>query len=385
MHVLRDLGLGDLLVAVPALRLLRRALPDEHVVLHGPAWVHDVPGFPVLPDDGSVPGVSGGPRLTPDVSSAPRSAPGVSGGPRLPPDVSSAPRSTVDVPWRASSGSSGTSSADPDVSGGTRLPPSVSGGPPLTLVNLHGAGPQSHARLDAIAGDRPAVRIGHAAPGWDGPPWTDDPTRPERRRWSDLLAAVGLVTADEAAAAADDLRLPRPAPPAVGNGSVVIHPGAAFGSKRWPVERFVAVARAVAGAGHEVVVTGGPEERALTAAVPGRDLAGRTSIGELCRLVAHARTVIAGDTGIAHVATAYGTPSVTLFGPVGPEQWGPPADDPRHVTLTDAAVRRGERFADDPDPALLAVGVEDVLRVVMPQLTDTSQGQRGDPGVPLSP
>ncbi|WP_018332736.1 glycosyltransferase family 9 protein [Actinomycetospora chiangmaiensis] len=333
MHVLRDLGLGDLLVAVPALRLLRRALPDERFVLHGPGWVRDVPGFPVVPDD-----VSGGTRLTPDVRTA-----------------------------------------------------------PLTLVNLHGRGPQSHERLDALAEGRPAVRIGHAAPGWDGPPWTDDPTRPERRRWCDLLAACGVVTPDEAAAGADDLRLPVPPPPVVGidprvelrsapsPGSVVIHPGAAFGAKRWPVERFAAVARAVADAGHDVVVTGGPDETALTGAVPGRDLAGRTSIGELCRLVAHARMVIAGDTGIAHVATAYGTPSVTLFGPVGPEQWGPPAGDPRHVTLTDASVRRGERFADEPDPALLAVGVDDVLRVVMPQLTVTSQGQAGDPGVPLTP
>ncbi|GLZ55983.1 glycosyltransferase family 9 protein [Actinomycetospora sp. NBRC 106378] len=341
MHVLRDLGLGDLLVAVPALRLLRRALPGRRFVLHGPAWVRDVPGFPVLPDGaddpgrGSAPDVSGGPRPTPDVS----------GGPRLTPDV---------------------------------------GGAPLTLVNLHGQGPQSHARLDALAGDRPAVRIGHAAPGWDGPPWTDDPTRPERRRWCDLLAACGLVTPDQAAAAADDLRLPEPPPPAVGNGAVVIHPGAAFGAKRWPVERFAAVARAVADAGHDVVVTGGPGERDLTGAVPGRDLAGRTSIGELCRLAAHARLVIAGDTGIAHVATAYGTPSVTLFGPVGPEQWGPPPGDRRHVTLTDPTVRRGERFADDPDPALLAVGVDDALRVVMPQLTAMSQGQPGDPGVPLT-
>ncbi|MEJ2870723.1 glycosyltransferase family 9 protein [Actinomycetospora sp. OC33-EN08] len=309
---------------MPALRLLRRALPDEGFVLHGPAWVADVPGFPVVP---APPDVSGGTRLTSSVSRAPRSpAPpatsGVSDGPSLTSDVRTAP---------------------------------------ITLVNLHGRGPQSHARLDALVpDDGSARRIGHAAPGWDGPPWTDDPTRPERRRWCDLLAACGLVTADEAAAAADDLRLPGPTPPAVGNGAVVIHPGAAFGSKRWPVERFAAVARALGARGHEVVVTGGPDEAGLTTQVPGRDLAGRTSVGELCRLVAHARLVIAGDTGIAHVATAYGTPSVTLFGPVGPEQWGPPAD-PRHVTLTDASVRRGERFADEPDPALLAVGIDDVL------------------------
>lgn len=339
MHVLRDLGLGDLLVAVPALRLLRRALPGARHVLHGPAWVRDVPGFPVL---------------------------------AALPDGGSAPDARVGGPLDASSDTD-----RPSTHGGAGRDAG------LTLVNLHGAGPQSHARLDAIAGDRPAVRIGHAAPGWDGPVWTDDPQRPERRRWCDLLAACGLVTPDVAAATGDDLRLPAPPPPVVGNGAVVIHPGAAFGAKRWPVERFAAVARAVGDAGHAVVVTGGPEEAELAAAVPGVNLAGRTSIGELCRLVAHARLVVAGDTGIAHVATAYGTPSVTLFGPVGPEQWGPPPD-PRHVVLNDAGVRRGERFADDPDPALLAVGVDDVLRVVMPQLTDRSQGHGGDPGVPLT-
>ena len=307
-------------MTVPALRLLRGALPDHRLVLLGPAWVGDVGGFPVdaVADDATAP----------------------------PPDV---------------------------------------------VVNLHGRGPQSHARLDALAGTRPVRRIGHAAPGWDGPAWTDEPTRPERRRWCDLLAACGLVDDATAAAAADDLRLPRPDDPdtgasaasllaisdrkapfsaADGGGTpsavdvVVLHPGAAFGAKRWPVDRFAAVAAALAGDGHRVVVTGGPDEAALTAPVAaaggGLDLAGRTAIGDLLTLVAEAALVIAGDTGIAHVATAFGVPSVTLFGPVGPEGWGPPPD-PRHVVLTDASVRRGERFADEPDPALLAVGVPDVL------------------------
>jgi hypothetical protein len=299
---------------VPALRLLRRALPGHRVVLLGPAWVGDVAGFPVdaVTDDAGAPA--------------------------------------------------------PDV-----------------VVNLHGRGPQSHARLEALAGSAPVRRIGHAAPGWDGPAWVDDPERPERRRWCDLLAACGLVTPDEAAAAADDLRLPRP-PGASGaallapsarkptSSIVVIHPGAAFGAKRWPVDRFAAVAAALAHDGHRVVVTGGRDEAGLTAAVAaaagGVDLAGRTSLPDLLALVADARLVIAGDTGIAHVATAFATPSVTLFGPVGPAQWGPPAD-PRHVVLTDAALRRGERFADEPDPALLAVTVDDVI--------DAARGLVGKP------
>ena len=47
-----------------------------------------------------------------------------------------------------------------------------------------------------------------------------------------------------------------------------------------------------------------------------------------------------------------------LFGPVGPERWGPPPGPRR--SLTHAAVRRGDPFADDPDPALLGLEVDEV-------------------------
>src|SRR4051794_41792847 len=99
-------------------------------------------------------------------------------------------------------------------------------------VNLHGRGPESHARLDALA---PRRGVGHAAPGWDGPAWVDDPTRPERRRWCDLLAATGLVAAEQARDGPDDLALPgrRPGPA----GPDVVHPGAAHGAKPWPAAR----------------------------------------------------------------------------------------------------------------------------------------------------
>lgn len=293
--VLRDLGLGDLLVAVPALRLLRRALPDHEIVLV-------------------------------------------------------APRALAPVVARIEAVDTHVSDVPPEPHGVD------------VAVNLHGRGPESHARLEALA---PRRRIGHAAPGWDGPAWTDDPARPERRRWCDLLAATGLVDPATARAGADDLALAhrRPGPA----GPVVVHPGAAYGAKRWPPERFAAVAAALRTQGCPVVVTGGAGERALTAEVVARaglpadaDLGGRTDLAGLLDLVAAASLVLAGDTGISHVATAFGTPSVTLFGPVPPTQWGPPPGGP-HVVLGDEAVRRGERFVDDPDPALLAVSPADVL------------------------
>jgi ADP-heptose:LPS heptosyltransferase len=70
--------------------------------------------------------------------------------------------------------------------------------------------------------------------------------------------------------------------------------------------------------------------------------------------------VVSADTGAAHLAAAYARPSVILFGPAPPERWGPPAAG-RHVVLTRADLRRGDVFADEPDPALLGVGVQDVL------------------------
>ena len=165
-----------------------------------------------------------------------------------------------------------------------------------------------------------------------------------------------------------DLRLhPPDANRTVGPAPVLVHPGAAFGAKRWPVDRFAAVAAAVDGPDAPVLITGSAAERDLAEAVaraaglPGdRVLAGRTDLDALCDLVAHAGLVVSGDTGIAHLASAYGTPSVVLFGPVDPAQWGPPAGGP-HVALARPAHRRGARFADDPDPALLAIGVEEVL------------------------
>ncbi len=301
--VLRALALGDLLVAVPALRALRRARPEHRVVLATAGAL-----APLAELTGAVDEVL------------------------------------------------------PTASPQALRPPS--GGPPDLAVNLHGAGPQSHRALDATG---PRERIGFrpagdgAAPGWAGPTRADAlAAHPhERELWCALLEAHG-IPADPL-----DLRL---APPARAEPSVVVHPGAAFGAKRWPAERFAAVAAALEGPA-PVVLTGTADERDLAervaagAGLPAdRVLAGRTSLPELCAVVAGADLVVCGDTGVAHLAAAFGTPSVVLFGPVGPRRWGPPPGP--HRVLEHPARRRGERFADDPDPALLAIGVDEVLDAV---------------------
>jgi ADP-heptose:LPS heptosyltransferase len=55
---------------------------------------------------------------------------------------------------------------------------------------------------------------------------------------------------------------------------------------------------------------------------------------------------------VAHLASAFGTPSVLLFGPTPPAEWGPPRD-PRHRVLW--AGRTGDPHGDRPDPGLLAI------------------------------
>jgi len=236
--------------------------------------------------------------------------------------------------------------------------------PPDVVVNLHGIGPQSHRALDAT---RPRHRIGVRAPGWAGPDWADIARahRHERERWCAVVEAFG-VCADPTDYALDG-REPGGVDGLV--GAVVVHPGAGYGAKRWPADRFALVAARLERADRRVVVTGsGPEaplarEVARRAGLPAdRVLAGRTDIAGLMDVVAGASLVVCGDTGIAHLATALGTPSVVLFGPEPPDRWGPPEGGP-HVVLTDAARRRGDPFADDPDPALLGVDVDEVTHV----------------------
>jgi ADP-heptose:LPS heptosyltransferase len=227
------------------------------------------------------------------------------------------------------------------------------GAPPEVAVDLHGNGPASRVLLDALSPGRVVAFAG------DGPPW--DPDEHERVRWCRLVTWALGGEADP-----DDLRLPRPSRPPRVREAVVIHPGAASGSRRWPADRFAEVARWAADAGEVVVVTGSAEERALAERVaaeaalgPDAVLAGRTDLADLTALVADARLVVCGDTGTAHLASAFGTPSVVLFGPTPPHRWGPPAGGPHTALWHGTGV--GDPHGSRPDPALLRVSVAEVV------------------------
>ncbi|MBE1461593.1 glycosyltransferase family 9 protein [Kibdelosporangium phytohabitans] len=272
--VLRALGLGDLLTAVPALRALRRAYPAATITLAAPAWLADV-----------VDRIDAVDRLEPT-------------------------EGLVPIRWR--------------------------GPAPGIAVNLHGSGPRS---TDLLSRLRPRRLITHRL-------WIED--QHEVDRWCRLLAEHGIPADPQ------DLRLGE----TEHRGHVVVHPGASHGCRRWPAERYAAVVRTL---DEDVVVTGDTSEKDIVEAVAGSvptrvggDLAG------LLDLIADARLLICGDTGVAHVATAYGTPSVVLFGPVSPAHWGPRSTP--HRALWHGHT--GDTFADRPDPGLLMISVAEVLSAV---------------------
>ena len=122
----------------------------------------------------------------------------------------------------------------------------------------------------------------------------------------------------------------------------LINPGAAWPNKRWPAERFGDVAAFLADMrGLTPVVLWGPGEDALAQAVidasHGRAvLAPPTRAADLVALARDAAIMVSGDTGPLHIATAVGTPTISIFGPTNPERNGPWDAD-------DAAVSRFEQ------------------------------------------
>jgi heptosyltransferase-2 len=114
---------------------------------------------------------------------------------------------------------------------------------------------------------------------------------------------------------------------------VALAPGAAHGpAKRWPAERYRALAARLTEAGRTVWILGGPDERPLGEEIARsggdevRDLCGVTTLSEAVDLLALADVTVANDSGLAHVAAAAGSPVVVLFGPTSPDFAAPLTD-----------------------------------------------------------
>jgi ADP-heptose:LPS heptosyltransferase len=302
--ILRALGLGDFLTAVPAYRGLRQAFPGATITLAAPDALKPLVGLTGA-IDGLLP-VNGLGELT---------------------------------------------AVSP---------------PPDLAVNLHGAGPESIRDLLATGARR---LISHSHPQYPsiaGPRWCQE--MHEVERWTRLLNAEG-IPADPTV-----LQLTTPVQAPVVSNAVIVHPGASAEVRRWPAGRYAEVARDLASGRHDVVITGSARERRRCLAVaraaalePDCVLAGRLDLAGLAALVAAARLVISGDTGIAHLASAYQTPSVILFGPTSPRYWGPPADGPFTVIWRGVT---GDPHGRWVHPALLDIGSDEVLAAAEARLGD---------------
>ncbi len=118
--------------------------------------------------------------------------------------------------------------------------------------------------------------------------------------------------------------------PGVGPRPLVVHPGSGWALKNWPAHRWGELASALwRRHGTAPLVIGGPGERELVERVVAASdacaegLAGRLSLGGLAALHRRARLVIATDSGPLHLAAMVGAPVVGLYGPADPLQFAP--------------------------------------------------------------
>ncbi|OFW07471.1 MAG: hypothetical protein A3I61_19695 [Acidobacteria bacterium RIFCSPLOWO2_02_FULL_68_18] len=150
----------------------------------------------------------------------------------------------------------------------------------------------------------------------------------------------------------------------------VINPGAAWPNKRWPPDRFGAVAAAVgAEFGLRSLVLWGPGEQALAETVVAASggaatLAPETRIADLVAIARDARVMVSGDTGPLHVAGAVGTPVVALFGPTFAERNGPWSPGDLVISRTDRCCCFYERRCRQRAPCITDIAVPEVVDAV---------------------
>ncbi len=297
--ILRALQLGDMLWAIPAIRAFRLAWPGAEIVLIGLPWArafverfeHLIDGFREFPGHPWLP------ERRPDLD-------------EFPGFLAAIQAERFDL-----------------------------------AIQLHGNGVVTNPMVGLFGARRTA---GFHATGIPCPDPASFRTWPDRgreiHRLTALPAFLGLPeagdhlefpvnTSDRSALAV----VAGPGLPAPGQ-YVCLHPGASVPERRWPVDRFAAVADAMAQRDLSIVLTGTANEAGLTRslALATRahclDLAGKTNLGTLGALIEGARLLISNDTGVSHIAAGLGVPSVVISTGNNPERWAP-IDRNRHRVL----------------------------------------------------
>jgi heptosyltransferase-1 len=149
----------------------------------------------------------------------------------------------------------------------------------------------------------------------------------------------------------------------VGERFVVISPTAGWGAKQWPVERYGAVAMALAEAGFRTLVNAAsPDDelgRQVVEASDGAAMLVPCSIGQMIALVRRAGLMIAGDTGPLHLAAALERPVVGLYGPTDPARNGPYGTASR--VLRHASSRTDHSRHREAETGLMQITTDEVV------------------------
>jgi heptosyltransferase-1 len=151
-----------------------------------------------------------------------------------------------------------------------------------------------------------------------------------------------------------------------GTRAVLINPGAGWGAKRWPPERYGAVAADLVSQGFRVVVNVGPGEEPLAhfivQATNGAATPLNCSLSQLIAVTRRTTLAIAGDTGPLHLACALGRPVVGIYGPTDPSRNGPYGCNFKVLRCPDS--RRDHTRHAEPEAGLLTILPADVLKAV---------------------
>jgi heptosyltransferase-1 len=157
----------------------------------------------------------------------------------------------------------------------------------------------------------------------------------------------------------------------------ILNPGAGWGAKRWPAERYGYVAHELTALGVSSVINYGPGEEELArraeAASQGAAKTMKTSISELIALTRRSRLFIGGDTGPLHLAAAMQVPVVAIFGPTDPARNGPYGT--RSIVLRSASSTTSHARKSQLDEGVMEIGVQTVVEAARTLLADRRGGQ----------
>lgn len=334
--IFRALQLGDMMCAVPALRVLRRHYRHAHIALISLPWCASFADrFDNYIDEFIA-------------------FPGYPGLPEIPPQLDAIPAFLAAMQARHF-----------DVA-----------------IQLHGSGSYVNSIVQLF---NARLTAGFFVPGDYCPdparfmPWPDDAN--EISRYLQLMEYLGLPPGDTAlefpVTAADQAEFARLslAHQLDQRPYVVIHPGAQLRSRRWPAERFAAIADGLPD-DHVIVMTGSMSEMPIALTVmraarrPIINLVGKTSLGALALLLHHARLLISNDTGLSHIAAAMRVSSVVVCSASDPQRWAP-LDRQLHTVIYHEPVEcRPCAYESCPigHPCALAVTVEQVASAAQRKL-----------------